>query len=241
MECVKSFKGILKKGISCVCFSADGTKVAALGADEDHCVVIYDLGRGSGKPGIMQSVSATGNAGKDTYLDIKFHPASPNKLVVCGVKVFAVLTITNSTITAKKGIGWGKTPQTQQQALMSIGFVGSTAVTGAFNGCIFKWNENTLAQAVKVHQAAVICIGPRTGGDGIISGGNDGFIHILDLSLNKIQSIDLKDLGSILPKPRSACEGPGGKLLIGTRGGEIFEVTGQNSKALIKGHYDKEL
>ncbi|CAG9325772.1 unnamed protein product [Blepharisma stoltei] len=241
MECVKSFKGILKKGITCVCFSADGTKVAGLGADEEKIVVVYDLGRGTGKPGLMQSVVASGSVGKDTFLDIKFHPSTPNKIVACGVKVFAVINIANGAITAKRGTGWGKTPQTQQQTLMSIGFLGASAVTGAFNGCVFKWNESTLSQAVKVHEAPVVCIGQRTGGEGIITGGNDGFIHILDLSLGKIQSIDLKDLGSILPKPRSACEGPGGKILIGTRGGEIFEVTGQNSKALLKGHYDKEL
>jgi len=43
MECIKTYTGILKRGIKYVSFSPDGTKIAALGADEDSCVVIYDI------------------------------------------------------------------------------------------------------------------------------------------------------------------------------------------------------
>lgn len=241
LECVKSFKGIFKKGISNLSFSGDGTKVAGLGVDEDHCVIVYDIGKGSGKPGPMQNVYASGKAGKETFLDIKFHPSSNDKIIACGVKVFEVMTVTNGTITVKKGTGWGKTAQTQQQTLQCIAVLGNSILTGAFNGCIFKWTETTLTQAVKIHEAAITCFGTRTTGDGLVTGGIDGFIHILDMSLNKVKSIDLKTLGSLLPKPRSVCEGKAGKILIGTRGGEIFEVSGPNSKVLIKGHYDKEL
>ena len=49
MECLKSYKGILKRGINCVAFSPDGTKVAALGADDDHCVVINDFNNNTGR------------------------------------------------------------------------------------------------------------------------------------------------------------------------------------------------
>ena len=241
MECVKSFKGIFKKGISNVCFSADGSKVAGLGADEERCLVVYEVQKASGKAGPMQGVYASGKAGRDTFLDMRFHPASSDKLLACGVKVFEVITIANGTLTVKKGVGWGKTPQTQLQALQCIGVLGNFILTGAFNGCIFKWTESTLTQAVKVHEAAITCMGQRTTGDGIITGGIDGFVHILDLSLTKVKSIDMKSLGSILPKPRSVVEGKNGKILIGSRGGEIFEVSGPNSKVLMKGHYDLEL
>ena len=33
MENVKTFKGLLKKGVNAVAFSSDGSKVAGLGAD----------------------------------------------------------------------------------------------------------------------------------------------------------------------------------------------------------------
>ena len=60
----------------------------------------------------MQGVYGSGKAGRDTFLDLKFHPSGTDKLVACGVKVFAVLTISNGAVTAKKGIGWNKTPLT---------------------------------------------------------------------------------------------------------------------------------
>jgi hypothetical protein len=37
------FKGIIKKGVSQVCFSNNGKLVAGIGLDEDHCLAIYDL------------------------------------------------------------------------------------------------------------------------------------------------------------------------------------------------------
>jgi len=52
----------------------------------------------------------------------------------------------------------------------------------------------------------------------------DGFVYVLDSGLNKQQTINLVSLSSMIPKPRSACEGSDGKVLIGTRGGEIYEV-----------------
>ena len=105
MECVKSFKGLFKKGITNVVFSSDGTKVAGLGADEDHCAIVYDIGKGSGKPGLMQNVYASGKAGKETFLDLRFQPGSNDKLIACGVKVFEIITIASGTMTVKKGTG----------------------------------------------------------------------------------------------------------------------------------------
>ncbi|CAG9326453.1 unnamed protein product [Blepharisma stoltei] len=241
MECLKTFKGVFTKGISIITFSPDGSQIAAMGADDDHCVVIYDINKTTGKSGAMQNVSATGKAGKDNFMDLKFHPTIPNKLIACGVKVYEVLTINSNTITAKKGIGWNKTPNTQQQALVSIGFISGTPVTGAFNGCIFRWNENTLGDAVKVHESSIICLSQRPAGNGIISGGNDGMIHILDERLAKIQSFDIKSAGSLLPKIRSVFEGRNGKILVGTRASEIYEISGAESRIVMKGHYDKEL
>lgn len=36
-------RGILKYGISNLAFSNDGKKLVAVGMDEDHCLVVYDV------------------------------------------------------------------------------------------------------------------------------------------------------------------------------------------------------
>ena len=243
MEIVKSYKGLLKKGVSYVSFSADGSKVAAFAADEDHTVAVFETGGRPGKPGPMAGVYASGSAGKDTILAIEYHPSSNDQIIACGVKAYLILDIANGVVKTSRGIGWGKTPNTQLQALVCIGFVGSTVLTGATNGCVFKWTGKSLTSATKIHEGAVLCIGPRAAGQGVVTGGNDGFVHVLDLSLNKVLSVDLKTpkFASMLPKARSVCEGAGGKLLIGTRGGEIYESAGATVKCFMRGHFDKEL
>ena len=238
MECVKSFKGILKRGITNVAFSGCGTRIVGLGADDDHCIAVYDIFSASTKTGVLRDVIATGKAGKDTFLDIRFQPNDNDKIILCGVKVFAVVTIKSGMITVKKGTGWGKTPLTQLQALSCISFIGNMPVTGAFNGAIFRWEEGILKDAVKLHESSITCFGKSS--DGIISGSNDGFVNLLDSNLKIINNFNLKEMRSKNPKARSVWASSEG-ILIGTRGGEIFEVVGESSRMLINGHYDNEL
>jgi microtubule-associated protein-like 6 len=242
LEVVRTFQGLLKKGIKQVCFSGDSSRVAGLSAEDLATVVVYDLSRQATRPGATQSVVASGNPGRDQFLDMKFHPSSADTLVLCGVRVLLVCTIEGGQLKAKRGVGWNKSPNTQQQALLSLNFLGAAAVTGAFNGCIFKWNGGNLGEAVKVHESAVTCISRREAAEGLVTGGNDGFVYILDATLNKVKTFDLKTFGSAMPKPRSVFEGRTGALLIGSRGGEIYEVKGtQQPRVLLKGHFDLEL
>ena len=238
MESIRSFKGIFKRGITNVAFSPCGNKVAGLGADDDHCLAVYDVNNPGTKAGVMQYLVATGKGGKDTFLDIKFHPSNSDVLVMCGVKVFAIATIKGGALTVKKGTGWGKTPLTQLQALSCIGFLGDLPVTGAFNGAVFSWENGVLKEAVKVHESSITCLGRSD--SGIVSGGNDGLVSLLDHSLQVVKSYDLKGMGSANPKPRSVWA-TGAGVLIGTRGGEIYEIKGEEVSTLVKGHFDNEL
>lgn len=238
METIKTFKGIIKRGVTNIAFSQDATRIAAIGADNDHCIAVYDIYNPGNKTGAMQHLVATGKGGKDTFLDIRFHPSSNDKLIICGVKVFAVVTLKAGALTVKKGTGWGKTPLTQLQALSCISFIGEIPVTGAFNGTVFKWEDGVLKEAVKVHESSIAAIGKWE--NGIITGGNDGIVNVLDGNLKVVKSIQLKELQSVNPKPRSVW-GANGKVLIGTRGGEIFEVGEEQVKLLMSGHYDMEL
>ena len=238
MEAVRTFKGIIKRGVSNLAFSSDGSRVAALAADEDHTIAIYDVVNPGSKTGAMQYLVATGKAGKDTFLDIRFVPGSNDTLVLCGVKVFATLTIKGAGFTVKKGINWGKTPLTQQQTLSCLAFSGKFVLTGAFNGAVFRWEDGVLKDAVKVHSAAVNCLASRP--DGVVSGGNDGIVHLLNSDLAPVKSYNLKDMGSVNPKVRSVICGNAGTL-IGTRGGEIFLASETETRRLMSGHFDNEL
>ena len=238
MEIIRSFKGIITRGVTNIAFSADGTKIVALGADNDHCLVVYDVFKTGTKTGAMQNVVATGKAGKDTFLDVRFHPTNSDKLILCGVKVFATVLIKGGSITVKKGTGWGKSSLTQLQALSSIGFVGDTAITGAFNGAVFRWEEGVLQDSVKIHEGSITTIGSSA--NGLITGGVDGVVNVLNSRLEVVKSFKLNEFNSFNPKPRSVWAADYG-ILIGTRGGEIYEIKDDQKNVLIQGHYDNEL
>lgn len=238
MECVRSFKGIFQRGIPNVAFSPCGNKVVGIGADDDHCIAVYDIKNPGTKPGVMQYLVATGKGGKDTFLDIRFHPSNSDIIVLCGVKVFAVATIKAGSLTVKKGTGWGKSPLTQLQALSCIGFIGDNVFTGAFNGSIFSWENGVIKDAVKVHESSITCMGKYQ--DGLLTGANDGIVNVLNSELKVQKSFNLTEMGSINPKPRSVWGSDQG-VLIGSRGGEVYEIKGEAVKKLISGHFDKEL
>ena len=238
MEPLRTFKGLLKRGVSNIAFSPCGQRIVALAADDDHTMVVYDINNPGTKTGAMQYLVATGKAGKDTFLDVRFHPTSPDKLILCGVKVFATVTIKGSGFIVKKGTGWGKTPLTQMQTLSCIGFSGNYVLTGAFNGALIRWEEGVIKDAIKAHGSSITCMGQGSGG--LITGGNDGLVCKISDELKIVQTIDLKDLKSENAKPRSVWEGNQG-ILIGTRGGEIYEVQANANKKLMSGHYDNEL
>jgi microtubule-associated protein-like 6 len=238
MEPIRTFKGIIKRGVSNLAFSSDGSRIVALAADEDHTLAVYDVNNAGSKTGAMQYLVATGKAGKDTFLDVRFFPGSNERLALCGVKVFATVTIKGNGFVVKKGTGWGKSQLTQLQTLSCIGFMGNTVLTGAFNGAIFRWEEGILKDAVKVHCSSISCFGISP--EGIVSGGNDGFVVVLNSNLETLRTVNLKNMESQNPKVRSVVQGPAG-LLIGSRGGEIFLVNGGETRRLMSGHFDNEL
>lgn len=92
MQTVSVFEGLLTKGIQAVAISSDESCVAGLGADDTHTLVVYDLKSNQGR-GIMKSVVALGNLGRDTYLDIQFRPNDNTTLIACGVKVFSLVKV----------------------------------------------------------------------------------------------------------------------------------------------------
>jgi microtubule-associated protein-like 6 len=109
---------------------------------------------------------------------------------------------------------------------------------------VFKWQERDLAEVKAVHDGAVLAMAQRWGdAEGVVTGGNDGLVLVLDADLNTLVSIDLKtsSFGSLLPKPKSVCEGPDCSLLIGTKGGEIYEHSSGQVTTLMRGHYHQEL
>ena len=241
-------KGILQKGIKNVCFSNDGRKFAAAGLDDDHCIVVYDLEKAmaaKANPMLLKGKSSENSgllvSGKTTHseiFDLKFEPADKGLIAGC-LKEVLFLTFDNGVLKVVKG-QWENYPL---QAVLSISFIETNAVTGMFKGELFVWKGNRPYSSVKAHNGPVNALCARKSGKGVISGGNDGFIIVWEANLKKLSQINLVDpaLRVLNPKIRSVAEF-NGNILVGTRSGEIIEYLGGSKPSFImRGHFNGEL
>jgi len=228
----------LLKGIKNLCFSSDGKLLAASSMDDEHNIAVYDLSVKS-TTGAIAPI-ATGRGSRAILFSLCFsNPA--NTLVSTGVREVNFHTITNGTITTKKGTGIAQTPTT----ILSSTFVGATLFTGTLAGEIQAWSGNAMTKAVKTHTSKVNTLFAKDA-QTLFSGGGDGLViqwQVTGTGLIQKQQWDIKGdaIGSAMPQVISVHTNPAGKILVGTRGSEIIEFNGQEPRMFVKGHYDLEL
>lgn len=241
-KCVIS--GLLKDGISQLCFSNNGKKLAASCMNSNQTIAVYDMPKlmSSKHSNKLDCLSYSGKGPKEPILDMKFDN-SDNVLVIGCVKAIYFATLDNSKIKLKKGHGWGKIPM---QSIMCIAFQDSNILTGSFSGKLLSWKSSSLISSYEAHTSALTTIWVRKNNKGFVTGGNDGVVVIWDGALNKITSIDIKNLGEQInlmsTKIRAVCEDLTGTIAIGTRGGEILEAKTDGMMNLVnRGHYNKKV
>lgn len=258
MECLARISGLLKRGISHLCFSSDGNYLAASAMDDYHCIAIYDWDKctttaknvaNKAKKTNSNALVATGQATPASILSLLFNP-SGDQLIAPAVNELNFISFSGGVIKVNKGerpdcsATSDLMENVEKQALLCAAYVGTTLVTGCFRGELLMWKGRKLSKCVKAHQGCVNAIWPRPNLAGIITGSNDGTVKVWDQSLKQIRMIDIgKDalINSIVPKVRSICENTDGNILVGTRSGEIVEITKNTPKVLIRSHSKNEL
>ena len=80
----------------------------------------------------------------------------------------------------------------------------------------------------------------------LATGGNDGKVKLWQtagaaLTLTKTIDLTAPNINSAMPKATSVCIGSNDSVLVGTRGGEIIEFLGDQSKVHMRSHYESEL
>ena len=116
--------------------------------------------------------------------------------------------------------------------------------TGGFGGDIITWNGRNLGKRTKAHEGRINCMYSK--GNVLASGGHDGKVCLFNvngsaLQLSKTLDLTSPAVNSAQPKATSVCIGPNNNVLVGTRGGEIVEFTGDRSVVYMRSHYESEL
>ncbi|KTF91366.1 hypothetical protein cypCar_00030526, partial [Cyprinus carpio] len=213
-------KGFHQFGVCALDFSADGKRLASVGLDDNHTIVLWEWRKGEKLSTIRGS--------KDKIFVIKINPYMPDKLITAGVKHMKFWHRAGGGLIGKKG-SMGKT-ETMMSAV--YGWTEEMVFSGTCAGDICIWRDMFLVKTVKAHDGPVFSMHALE--KGFVTGGKDGIVALWDDTFERcLKTYAIKravlapgSKGLLLednPSIRAISLGHG-HILVGTKNGEILEV-----------------
>ena len=250
LECKANIFGFHTRGVGLVAFNADGSRIVSVGLDPDHSIALYDWSKGK------LLASGKGNAGK--LLAVAFHPDGKH-VVSCGQKCVKFFEVSGRAL-APKSCRVGR--RGRLQTFLSLGFIQRDTIVGCASGELYRFSAGrNLIQVVQAHGVGeavyAMCQSPRTGG--ILTGGKDGLVMCWDSQLQAVgdaldltATTELEEAGgkasplAYRPAALASVHVLGGRILLGTRASQIYEVRQRVGEALtprllLSGHFRGEV
>ncbi|CAK8677759.1 unnamed protein product [Clavelina lepadiformis] len=237
---ISVLKGFHQRGVTAVDFSDDGKKLASIGLDNDHSMAIWDWKRGQ--------KLATTKTHQDKVFVVRFNSSDPDKLVTVGVRHIKFWQHVGGGCTAHRGT-FGDVGKLDTMLCVAYDKSGN-AYSGSANGQIYVWQSNRLARTQRAHDGP--CFAIHSLDKGFVTGGKDGIVCLWDEKLERClktypiaNDYLVKDIpGQLLqnhPTVRAITLGHG-KILVGTKNGEILEVDKSGPVSIImQGHSEGEV
>uniref|UniRef100_A0A673H0C0 Echinoderm microtubule-associated protein-like 6 n=1 Tax=Sinocyclocheilus rhinocerous TaxID=307959 RepID=A0A673H0C0_9TELE len=223
------------KGIGYVNFSATGKLLLSVGVDPEHTITVWRWQEGS------RVCSKGGHS--DRIFVVEFRPDSDTQFVSVGIKHIKFWTLVGGSLLYKKGV-IGAVEDGRMQTMLSVAFgANNLTFTGAINGDVYVWREHFLVRVVaKAHTGPVFTMYTTLRDGLIVTGGKErptkegGAVKLWDQEMKRCRAFQL-ETGLPVETVRSVCRGKG-KILVGTKDGEIIEVGEKNaaSNTMINGH-----
>uniref|UniRef100_A0A3Q4GGM9 EMAP like 5 n=1 Tax=Neolamprologus brichardi TaxID=32507 RepID=A0A3Q4GGM9_NEOBR len=231
-------KGFHQLGVCALDFSADGKRLASVGLDDNHTIVLWDWRKG-------EKLSAM-RGSKDKIFVVKINPYLPDKLITAGVKHMKFWHKAGGGLIGRKG-NMGKT-ETMMCAV--YGWSEEMVFSGTCTGDICIWRDMFLMKTVKAHDGPVFSMHALE--KGFVTGGKDGIVALWDDTFERcLKTYAIKravlapgSKGLLLednPSIRAISLGHG-HILVGTKNGEILEVDKSGPiTLLVQGHMEGEV
>ncbi|KAL6102152.1 eml6 [Pungitius sinensis] len=223
------------KGVGYVNFSATGKLLLSVGVDPEHTVAVWRWQEGS------KVCSKAGHL--DRIFVVEFRPDSDSQFVSVGIKHVRFWTLAGGALMYKKG-AVGTVEGGRMQTMLSVAFgANNLTFTGAINGDVYVWREHHLLRVVaKAHTGPVFTMYTTLRDGLIVTGGKErptkegGAVKLWDQEMKRCRAFQL-ETGQQVECVRSVCRGKG-KILVGTKDGEIIEVGEKNaaSNLLLDSH-----
>lgn len=223
------------KGVGYVNFSATGKLLLSVGVEPEHTITVWRWQEGT-------KVTSKGGHAERIFV-VEFRPDSDTQFVSVGIKHIKFWTLVGGSLMYKKGV-IGSVEDGRMQTMLSVAFgANNLTFTGAINGDVFVWREHFLVRVVaKAHSGPVFTMYTTLRDGLIVTGGKErptkegGAVKLWDQEMKRCRAFQL-ETGQLVENVRSVCRGKG-KILVGTKDGEIIEVGEKNaaSNTMINGH-----
>uniref|UniRef100_A0A8B9KL60 EMAP like 6 n=1 Tax=Astyanax mexicanus TaxID=7994 RepID=A0A8B9KL60_ASTMX len=228
------------KGVGYVNFSATGKLLVSVGIESEHTITVWRWQEGT-------KVTSKGGH-PDRIFVVEFRPDSDSQFVSVGIKHVKFWTLAGNSLVYKKGVV-GSVEDARMQTMLSVAFgANNLTFTGAINGDVYVWRDHFLLRVVaKAHTGPVFTMYTTLRDGLIVTGGKErptkegGAVKLWDQEMKRCRAFQL-ETGQVLDCVRSVCRGKG-KILVGTKDGEIIEVGEKNaaSNILINSHMQGEI
>ncbi|KAM3606890.1 uncharacterized protein V6R79_025142 [Siganus canaliculatus] len=223
------------KAVGYVNFSATGKLLLSVGVDPEHTISVWRWQEGS------KVCSKAGHP--DRIFVVEFRPDSDSQFVSVGIKHVKFWTLAGGALMYKKGVV-GSLEDGRMQTMLSVAFgANNLTFTGAINGDVYVWRDHFLLRVVaKAHTGPVFTMYTTLRDGLIVTGGKErptkegGAVKLWDQEMKRCRAFQL-ETGQQVECVRSVCRGKG-KILVGTKDGEIIEVGEKNaaSNLLLDSH-----
>jgi len=238
-------EGTNLRAIVSVSFSADGKKVAIVGLDEDHTVAVFDADTGA--------TIAQSKGDKQRIYYAEFNPFS-NQLVTCGDKHLAFWTLEAGYLNKEKATFLTCKGASVSSCLCAAFTPDGNTLVGTQTGTIYKFQGNKCIKMYpNAHQGPIHDLQCYQG-DYIISSGKDGKVvfydaymtvkFVVDVSNVAEFNIDAENNSKSFFSGKAPCikainyDRTQGKMLIGTKSSEIYELDMSDEAAFKAGEVD---
>ncbi|XP_067091821.1 echinoderm microtubule-associated protein-like 6 [Osmerus mordax] len=228
------------KGVGYVNFSATGKLLLSVGVEPEHTITVWRWQEGA-------KVTSKGGH-PDRIFVVEFRPDSDSQFVSVGIKHIKFWTLAGGSLMYKKGVV-GSVEDARMQTMLSVAFgANNLTFTGAINGDVYVWKDHVLQRVVaKAHTGPVFTMYTTLRDGLIVTGGKErptkegGAVKLWDQEMKRCRAFQL-ETGQQVECVRSVCRGKG-KILVGTKDGEVIEVGEKNaaSNIMINGHMQGEI
>jgi len=228
LECLDTFRGIVKQGIQHIAFAPNGESLVTVGLDLDHTVCIHETSSGE------LISSAKGLVSPNNVLGLAYSLAGTEICVVGKKQVIFYKNVMGRRQALQGQLGKiGK--QGRKQTFFCVAYFNEDAVVGCASGELYRFRSGRCVQIVQAHGVndPVLSMYFNAMESVLVTGGKDGTVKTWTSNLKEVGNA--LDLSEDLDGDGKADNGSlnnavisvqifGNNILVGTKGSDIFEA-----------------